>query len=161
MHVEVDDMLAALEREIRGPRAEADAWLAEHAVPTRLYTSMSAEDMTVDPEFRFDDGVELVGPTRVATLRELCSDDWYADFAPTGLELPSGRRMLVTPGVAFADDAVFCESYGWLPPDSDDGCSASLGASRSATRGLAAASLVLLAIAGRRRRRAIRLRSTN
>jgi hypothetical protein len=153
MRVEVDGLLAALEREIRAPRVEADAWLAEHTVLTRLYTSMSAEDMTVDPEFRFDEGVPLVSPNRVATLHELCSEQWYRDFAPTELELPSGRRVPVTPGVAFADDAAFCESYGWRPPGSDDGCSASFGASRSATRGLVAASLVLFAIASRRRRR--------
>jgi hypothetical protein len=153
MQVDVEGLLAALEREIRAPRVEADAWLAEHTVLTRLYTSMSAEDMTVDPEFRFDEGVPLVSPIRVATLHELCSEDWYRDFAPTELELPSGRRLPVTPGVALADDEAFCAAYGWHLASSDGGCRASVGRSHGTTRGLVLAALVVLAIASRRRRR--------
>lgn len=150
-----EGFFAALETEIRAPRAEADAWLAEHPVLTRLYTSMSAENMTLDPEFRFDDGIDLLPSQRTATVHTLCSEVWIIGMAPQELELPSGTRVSWFPGTSMTDDA-FCRSRGGTlhTESASSGCTVLFGTSAPAARGLSIAAAIVLVLAHRRRRRA-------
>jgi hypothetical protein len=150
-----DGFFAALETEIRAPRAEADAWLADHPVLTRLYTSMSAENMTLDPEFRFDPGIDLLPAQRSATAHILCSEDWIIGMSPQELELPSGARVSWFPGTSITDDA-FCRSRGGTlhTESASSGCTVLFGTSAPAARGLSIAAAIVLVLAHRRRRRA-------
>ena len=147
-----EGFFAALAEEIVRPRRRAQAWLAEHRTLTRLYTSMSAEDMTLDPEFRFDAGIEPVSNVHTADVVTLCDPTQYQLYAPQEIRLADGTRAVFRAAIPIVDDDAFCRAQG--SPGADDGCNLHVGADRSTTRALAIASMVLLALGLRRRRRA-------
>jgi MYXO-CTERM domain-containing protein len=61
-----------------------------HPEVTRLYTTMSAEDMTVDPLFGFNPDLPAVSNVHTAERVIECSADIYQYQAPWRIELPQG-----------------------------------------------------------------------
>ena len=75
------------------PTREAGALFDKFPKMTRLYTTLSPEEMTRDPVFSFNPSLPDVDNEHNATLRQLCSQ-----AQPTGesvLELPDGRAFFV------------------------------------------------------------------
>lgn len=103
----------AIEEAIVEPRANADALLAGHSHLTRLFTTMSAPEMTVDPVFQLDEGLAEVPQTRIATLVTECTPDHFESQAPQRIELPSGRVERVRAGtIDTRDDEAICNASG-------------------------------------------------
>lgn len=71
-----------IDAEITVPRAEAQALVHRHGTLTRLYTTMSAEDMTIDPVFVTDDGLPDQPNVLRAEWVTACSDDYFEGEAP-------------------------------------------------------------------------------
>lgn len=166
--------VTAIDTTITQPRAEAERLVGSHSRMTRLTTTMSAEEMTLDPTFRVDPALSDVSNVHTATMRYLCDAQHFVWSAPRHLVLPSGRDVTVSEGVAYTgSDAAYCQDYTngsfapWTPlataretarrralePTGGGGCSvAAPGAS-----GAGASVLIGLALAGlfvARRRRA-------
>jgi hypothetical protein len=146
-------LVDALEAEVRSPRQDWQDRIARAGVVTRLFTTMSADEMTLDPEFRIDSGIELVSNVHVATAVGQCSGDWYEGREPQQLELPDGRRVPLSDGFPVASDEAYCRSLG------GHATSSTCASSRS-TRGAGAAFAVLAATSlALRRRRTLRATS--
>jgi hypothetical protein len=64
-----------LEGSIVAPLRRAHEILASYPYLTRLFTTMSAEEMTVDPEFDFNASAEDVSNIHTATARSLCDSE--------------------------------------------------------------------------------------
>lgn len=87
---------AALWEEIVEPAQRAEALVDDFGMLTRLFTTISPDEMTVDPAFDFNPDLPEVGPTRIANFRLACSD--RGGFRNEGwLELPDGRRFFTSP----------------------------------------------------------------
>ncbi|MCC7542104.1 MAG: DUF2330 domain-containing protein, partial [Deltaproteobacteria bacterium] len=98
---------------IVAPRERATALLARHPRTTRLFTTMSADEMTVDPVFRLDEGMAAVSHIRRATLVTECTPEHFLEEAPQRIELPSGRTQRVRPGrIDPRDDETICNASG-------------------------------------------------
>lgn len=105
-------LAAALEDEIRAPRAEAQALVSRHAYTTRLSTSMRPEDMTVDPVFALDDGLPDVPQVRTARRVTECGEqEYFAATAPIRIELPDGTVVRQREGGTMSADEA-CRSMG-------------------------------------------------
>ncbi len=106
----VDDIDTA----ILEPRREARRMLDTHGHLTRLFTTMSAADMTEDPMFRAS--AELPrehSNVHVATETAHCAPEYFRWTAPRTLSLPSGRSIDVFEGVAYrGTDAEYCHDQG-------------------------------------------------
>jgi hypothetical protein len=103
----VDD----LQETIVQPRAEAQAMLESRSTLTRLFTTLSAEEMTEDPMFMLSEELEREHPNvHEATLRIQCGPEYFFWTAPRTLELPSGRSRVLEEGVAYhGTDEEYCE----------------------------------------------------
>lgn len=167
-------LVAAIEETIVTPRRTAQALLGRFPTLTRLSTTMDAAEMTVDPTFRFDEGLDPVSNVHTATMHVDCGPAYFEWSAPRRLALPSGREVVVDPGVPYGgSDAAYCSDaraglFGpGVPreiaigtsaarrrsPGGGGGlCSARPGAAESVTGGVALA-LAALALATRRARR--------
>lgn len=100
----------ALERQLVVPRRDAQAMLARHARLTRLYTTMDAAEMTMDPTFVLDPGLPDVSNVHTATIVTECSASHFEWSAPQRIELPSGTTASWREGVAYpGSDAEYCE----------------------------------------------------
>ena len=101
-------LIAAVDREITQPRRRAQAMVDSHSYLTRLSTSMRSEDMTMDPVFGLDDGLEDVPRQRRGTLVTECSGDYFRSTAPTHLEVGSvstpGSEGRIISGEQFCED---------------------------------------------------------
>ncbi|HEX8706169.1 MAG TPA: DUF2330 domain-containing protein [Myxococcaceae bacterium] len=91
----------ALENTIVKPTQASLALLKAHPYLTRLFTTMSAEEMTVDPDFDFNSDAPAVSNiyTAKATI-ESCEQDWSE--RRIRIELPDGR--------------FFYQKFGQTPP---------------------------------------------
>jgi len=169
------DFVAALEEAILAPRRNAQAMVGRHPMLTRLYTTMSAAEMTEDPVFYPSDAARTVSNIHTARLITECSPDYFWFAAPQRLVLPTGREVRAREGVVYpGSDEMYCADRGagtfspWTPVDtlretadlrareavsaSGSGlCSASPGAG-GAGGALAALGAVIAAIVARRRR---------
>jgi MYXO-CTERM domain-containing protein len=80
----------ALEQQVVQPMKSAVALLTAYPYLTRLYTTMSAEEMTVDPDFDFNSDAADVSNVFTAKARfESCQDDFSK--RQVRIELPDGR----------------------------------------------------------------------
>ncbi|HEX8440932.1 DUF2330 domain-containing protein [Archangium sp.] len=80
----------ALEKEVVLPVKSSVALLNAHPYLTRLYTTMSAEEMTVDPDFEFNADAADVSNVFTAKARfESCQEDFSK--REVRIELPDGR----------------------------------------------------------------------
>lgn len=161
-------LAAAIDLAITQPRAAAQGWMSTHAYTTRLYTTMSAPEMTLDPEFVIDDGLDDVSNLHYATAVVECDSAHFAEDAAQHLELPDGTTAPYRPATPSRSDESYCAVRGgWLPGTPHDagpsarfdagmrvpgggggsGCSVSRGAHPSSLLVL----LVLVGVARRRR----------
>lgn len=156
----------AFAAEIVAPRAAAQGWLDDHAYATRLYTEMSAEEMTFDPEFVLDDGLGDQPRDHTAAQVVECGPSYYDGYAPVRVDYDGRITERVGEGETMTA-AVYCTRRGgWLegttPPPvggMDGGVGATPGGSggchvargRSSTGMIAG--LALLALMMRRRAR--------
>lgn len=107
---------------ITQPRLDAEAILARHTWVTRLATTISAPEMTLDPTFRIDPALSPVSNVHTATQVTECAPEYFAWAAPASLTLPSGRTLEVREGIPYAGtDAQYCADRGaglfvpWAP----------------------------------------------
>jgi hypothetical protein len=85
----------------------AEALVNEHPMLTRLTSSISAEEMSVDPQFVLNPDMAGVPRQRDATLVTHCNPTVTGSDAPRSLRLPDGREMWY-PAEAFTDP-----SFDW------------------------------------------------
>ncbi len=149
-------LAGAIEAQIRVPRGEAQALVFRHGHLTRLYTTMSADDMTIDPVFVEDAGAPEVSNVHRAQRVTECSDAYYDDGAPMHWEL--GDAVIPIRSGTPADAAEYCGRFDAYPEgtapmrdsSSGSGCLCGVVGGGSVQWGALA---VVLAIALVRRRR--------
>ncbi|MFK7984789.1 MAG: DUF2330 domain-containing protein [Sandaracinaceae bacterium] len=152
-------LVRAVEEEITVPRRQAQARLDAHPYLTRLFTTMSASEMTVDPVFAPDVGLPDVPNVHGGTYVSECSPDYFEEDAPTRYDIADVQHPGRT-GV-LANDAAYCRDLGGIPiadapsceEPSRSGCALypALGAPLTATAPLLAFGLLLLRRVRRRR----------
>ncbi len=104
----------ALNEAIVQPRADAQAMLDSQPKITRLFTTMSADEMTLDPVFGLSSPGALpdVSNVHMATFVTKCGPQYFYWSAPEVLELPSGRSVSVRDGIPYTGtDAEYCADY--------------------------------------------------
>ncbi len=88
---------AQIEMELNPAREQLNELIERFGYITRLYTTMSAHEMTVDPLFSFNPDLEDVPNIRTATRRVACSADGNEISAQ--IELASGAVLRLDDGV--------------------------------------------------------------
>lgn len=84
---------AVIDEEIVQPAARAQALVEDFPVVTRLFTTLSPDEMTVDPVFDFSPLLPLVDNDLVSSFQPVCARDG-SGFSEFGwLTLPDGRRF--------------------------------------------------------------------
>jgi hypothetical protein len=105
-----EGLVDAINEAIVTPREEGQALVAAHPKLTRLFTTMSADEMTVDPLFTYDSSMSAVSNVHEATLTTHCSWLYFHWSAPQSLTMPSGSSIRVREGMAYtASDSQYCE----------------------------------------------------
>ena len=94
---------ADLDTFIVAPLVHANDMLKAHDKITRLTSSISPIEMTIDPAFVFNGDMGDVSQTYEATLVTDCSTGLDYDEAPRQLELPDGRVILL-PSLRWMED---------------------------------------------------------
>ncbi len=110
-----DPLVDALIEGIVTPRREAQALVESAPHLTRLFSTLSPEEMTEDPMFmRSGELARDVSRVHEAVQRTLCGPQYFAWTAPLELVLPSGTVERVREGVPYyGSDAEYCEDrYG-------------------------------------------------
>ena len=153
------EFVDALNEAIVMPRAHAQALVARHPKLTRLYTTMSAADMTEDPVFYPSPAAREVSNVHTARMITECAPQYLAYQAPQKLVLPSGREIRTREGIVYSgSDESFCGARGAIPLHRESRfsglCSASSGMTGGAGGALAFAAMTVVAAVLRRRRRA-------
>ncbi|HJL16289.1 MAG TPA: DUF2330 domain-containing protein [Sandaracinaceae bacterium LLY-WYZ-13_1] len=170
------DLVDDLNEAIVEPRTEAQTMLESRSTLTRLFTTLSPDEMDEDPMFVLSDELEReFSNVHEATTRVECGPEYFYWTAPRTLELPSGRSRVLDEGVAYyGSDDEYCEDrYGGdfhpgMPterlrevartrgtsPGGGGLCSVTAGtsSSRAALGGLSLLGLALLGFVWRRRR---------
>jgi Uncharacterized protein conserved in bacteria (DUF2330) len=82
--------MAALEADVIEPAQVVQKLLDAQAHVTRLYTTLSAAEMTVDPLFSFNPSLKPVSNLHVAERIIECAPGYYQQDAPWRIELPQG-----------------------------------------------------------------------
>jgi MYXO-CTERM domain-containing protein len=82
--------MAALEQDVIEPARVIQKLIDAHPQLTRLYTTLSAEEMTVDPLFAYNRDLEPVSNVHTAERVIECSRGYYVSDAPWRIELPQG-----------------------------------------------------------------------
>jgi hypothetical protein len=90
VEVDTEIFLRLLQEKVVKPVADTAALLYGGPYLTRLYTSMSAQDMTVDPAFDYNFDLAQVGNVHIAKQLVKCSSTQSQDEAPWRIELPEG-----------------------------------------------------------------------
>jgi hypothetical protein len=88
--VDTQAFLTRLRRDVVEPVAAAGAMLQRAPYLTRLYTTLSAGEMTRDPVFAYNADLAQVSNVHVAAQRIACSDARAFDEAPWRMVLPQG-----------------------------------------------------------------------
>ncbi|MGE0784657.1 MAG: DUF2330 domain-containing protein [Sandaracinaceae bacterium] len=153
-------LTAAIEAEITQPRADAEALVHRHAYLTRLYTSMSAEDMTIDPVFVADGDLPPQPAVHIAERVTRCAPQYFAEDAPQVWRI-GGDETPIHDGTP-ADDHAYCAARGAVPiseapecagdSSSRGGCLCAVGGTAPIQGGVLLG--VALLLFGRRHRRA-------
>jgi hypothetical protein len=82
--------LASLEAQVIEPVRLVQRLIDSYPQITRLYTTLSAEEMTVDPLFTFNPDLDTVSNVHTAERVIECRQGYYEDSAPWRIELPGG-----------------------------------------------------------------------
>lgn len=82
LDMDVPAFLAEMERLVIAPLADTRALFEDNSTVTRLYTTLSADEMTVDPAFDFNPELEDVAQQRTANQVMQCSseNEWRIEF---------------------------------------------------------------------------------
>ena len=104
-------LVDTLNTAILDPRRNAQAMVDGHPHLTRLFTTMSADEMTMDPQFmRSEELAREYSNVHEAVQHIACGPEYFQWTAPTTLELPSGRTRVINEGVAYyGTDTNYCE----------------------------------------------------
>jgi hypothetical protein len=86
-------LLAGLQENVIDPMIETQQLLISRPYLTRLFTTMSAEDMTVDPLFSINPDLEDISNVHTAEQIIECSSDVYFSDAPWRIDLPQGGTI--------------------------------------------------------------------
>jgi hypothetical protein len=82
--------IAKLESDVIEPVQRVQELIDAHPTVTRLYSTLSAEEMTADPLFTFNPDLADVSNVHVAERIIECNPDVYQSEAPWRIELPQG-----------------------------------------------------------------------
>jgi len=82
--------IAGLEKSVIEPMRRVRDLLLAHPTATRLYTTLSADEMTLDPLFTFNPDLPEVSNQHNAERIIECSPSYYQREAPWRIELPQG-----------------------------------------------------------------------
>ncbi|HXK20340.1 MAG TPA: DUF2330 domain-containing protein, partial [Polyangiaceae bacterium] len=108
--------VAELEKSVIAPMKLVQNLIDAHPELTRLYTTLSAEEMTLDPLFTFNADLEDVSNVHSAERVIECQPDLFQFEAPWRIELPQGG---VVHGTANdAQTATWPSGLSGLPPNS-------------------------------------------
>lgn len=88
--VDVPGFFAMLADEVVGPVEQTAELVNSRPYLTRLYSTMSAEEMTVDPAFDYNPDLADVSNIHMARQIIHCSPELYTWEAPWTIELPQG-----------------------------------------------------------------------
>ncbi|MBK7773693.1 MAG: DUF2330 domain-containing protein [Sandaracinaceae bacterium] len=86
-------LLASLEAQVIAPMRATQALFDGSAYVTRLYTTLSASEMTLDPTFDFNPGLPSVNNVHMADRVIFCSPDHSFQTAPWLARLPNGEQV--------------------------------------------------------------------
>ncbi|MDX2054787.1 MAG: DUF2330 domain-containing protein [Polyangiaceae bacterium] len=89
--------IAALEADVIQPARVVQQLLDAHPQVTRMYTTLSAAEMTVDPLFAFNPELAPVSNLHTAERIIECAKGFYQSEAPWRIELPKGGVIRGTP----------------------------------------------------------------
>lgn len=106
-----NSLVDAINQAIVDPRNAAQDMLDAHSTITRLFTTMSADEMTEDPMFMLSEELEREVPNVHTAVRTTeCGPEYFRWTAPQTLTLPSGLSRQERAGVPYygSDDA-YCE----------------------------------------------------
>jgi MYXO-CTERM domain-containing protein len=84
------EYLAALESDVIEPAQVIEKLLAARPFVTRLYSTLSAAEMTVDPLFTYNADLEPISNLHTAERIIECAPGYYPNTAPWRIELPQG-----------------------------------------------------------------------
>jgi MYXO-CTERM domain-containing protein len=87
------DFASALETDVIEPARSVQKLLDSHAQVTRLYSTLSPPEMTVDPLFTFNPTLPAVSNIHTAVRVIECERGYYDYEAPWRIELPQGGVM--------------------------------------------------------------------
>jgi hypothetical protein len=87
------DFVAALEANVLEPVRLVQRLIDAHPHVTRLYTTLSAAEMTLDPIFTFNPDLADVSNVHTATRYVECSSEYTSSEAPWRIELPQGGTV--------------------------------------------------------------------
>ena len=150
---------ADLERTIAQPTREAAELVARYSRLTRLTTTISADEMNVDPTFRVDPTVRDVSNVRSGTLVGLCSATYAPGDEPIELRTAGGVRAPWSDGTPYPGDAAWCASRGLReapPRGARDTCAAGAVPRLGSAASPLVVGLAIGAVIARRRRRRAR-----
>jgi hypothetical protein len=85
--------LNSVEEHVITPMQETEALIDSRPYITRLYTTMSAAEMTLDPVFDFNTALPDFNNTHVAERTIYCSPELFRNEAPWKTVLPSGEEV--------------------------------------------------------------------
>jgi hypothetical protein len=88
--VDTTKFFELLEKLTIAPVADTAALLYAAPYLTRLYTTMSADDMTVDPTFDYNFDLAQVSSVHIALQQVECSSELNPEDAPWRMQLPQG-----------------------------------------------------------------------
>lgn len=87
LELNVDRFLDALEADVIDPLRQTRALFESHSHVTRLYTTLSADEMVIDPEFDLNPDLEDVSNVHTATRVFECNGNDWTIRLPSGIEL--------------------------------------------------------------------------
>ena len=102
--------VAELEKEVIEPVRRVQSLIDAHPEITRLYTTLSADEMTLDPLFAFNSDLPNVSNVHTADRIVECNPNVYQSDAPWRVELPQGD-------VVWGTAATWPAELSTLPPN--------------------------------------------
>lgn len=115
--------VARLDEVVVAPLRAAQGLADQHPYVTRLFTTMSAADMTLDPLFRFKADMPDVGNVHTAQAQYLCGDGEDYEHAPIRISYPDGSVRILRYGEEGYPNS---EDWQWVD-DNGDGVNDNVG----------------------------------
>jgi hypothetical protein len=107
--------LAALDKGVIQPIKLVQNLVDAHPQLSRMYTTMSADEMTLDPLFTFNPDLQDVSNVHTAVRVIECSPTFFQSQAPWRIELPQGGVVRGTPNDV--NTATWPAALADLPPN--------------------------------------------